>query len=319
LTIRGVFNERSEVNGMGFAHAYLELGEKVDALQRGELTVKLSVQRGSTTSSTVPLTGTSSTSNWPPKRSAGAASRSNPFDESEFEDQFDISNVDLSPPELAHIKAHASGLRRVASHDIGRRVITGRRDPIDIDGEDNTNRPGSDALIRQRKQCHEALLKLRSDFATANNCSPARIFDDATLHRISDRLPASISALAGIQGVGDEKYEAYGREVLELTKKFATKAAMPSNGPTTWSNTTPFNVDQFAYRGEVSPSKSNAGGSGGNERQKAPQQQQQRGGPVNGNGRSGGSGGSGMKRSVTKMMPIPGSMGGTKKPRHSAF
>lgn len=115
LTVREVFNERSEVNAMGFANAYLELGPAAEALFRDEIKVELSVQRP-----TAPVTATmqaatrrnaagnngSSNNNNGSTRALAPQARGRTDVDDDFEveeeeeqafDAWDISNMDLSP------------------------------------------------------------------------------------------------------------------------------------------------------------------------------------------------------------------------------
>ncbi|CAO1623178.1 unnamed protein product [Sympodiomycopsis kandeliae] len=274
LTIRGVLNERSEVNAMGFAHAYLELGPEAPALLQGSMRIVLSVQRPSATNATGKDSNSSAASRAKPKR-AVTAGRSAGLTDSEFEtfDAFDISNVNLSPERAStngtrqetasRPASRESGFNRTHSFDVGQAMITGHRSSktgmsrslilnartnattsarygavtIADDGSDdgeasryagsegqssrtNVGTSGNNDLTTA---CLEELVKMRDDLARRNQCRKAGIFDNPTLQRMAEEKPSGIAAFVAIRGVGDDKYESFGREFLSICKTYASR------------------------------------------------------------------------------------------------
>ena len=62
----------------------------------------------------------------------------------------------------------------------------------------------------------EALRQWRRETAAALKVPPYVIFHDATLREIAQQRPASLDALAGVQGVGARKLEAHGAAILAV-------------------------------------------------------------------------------------------------------
>ncbi|MEY4269047.1 MAG: hypothetical protein RLZZ58_263 [Pseudomonadota bacterium] len=67
----------------------------------------------------------------------------------------------------------------------------------------------------------EALRARRRELAHAAGIPPYVIFHDATLRELAARRPASLTAFAGISGVGARKREAYGEAFLSVIKAAA--------------------------------------------------------------------------------------------------
>ncbi|MEK8034418.1 DNA helicase RecQ [Ideonella sp. DXS29W] len=64
-----------------------------------------------------------------------------------------------------------------------------------------------------------ALKAWRSDVAKEHNLPAYIVFNDATLAQMAADAPDSLTALAGISGVGAKKLEAYGREILRVLEQ----------------------------------------------------------------------------------------------------
>jgi ATP-dependent DNA helicase RecQ len=64
-----------------------------------------------------------------------------------------------------------------------------------------------------------ALKAWRSEVAKEHNLPAYIVFNDATLAQMAAESPDSLSALAGISGVGAKKLEAYGRQILRVLEQ----------------------------------------------------------------------------------------------------
>lgn len=77
--------------------------------------------------------------------------------------------------------------------------------------------PRAAATLDVAGQARFAALKTwRSEVAREHNLPAYIVFNDATLAQMAAESPDSMSALAGISGVGAKKLEAYGRQILRV-------------------------------------------------------------------------------------------------------
>lgn len=65
----------------------------------------------------------------------------------------------------------------------------------------------------------DALRRLRKKIADEENLPPFVIFHDATLREMCQLIPTSEKAMRAVKGIGEAKYEKYGRVFLELIQK----------------------------------------------------------------------------------------------------
>jgi ATP-dependent DNA helicase RecQ len=80
--------------------------------------------------------------------------------------------------------------------------------------------PRAAAVLDHAGQARFAALKTwRSEVAKEHNLPAYIVFNDATLAQMASESPDSMSALAGISGVGAKKLEAYGREILRVLEQ----------------------------------------------------------------------------------------------------
>ncbi len=80
--------------------------------------------------------------------------------------------------------------------------------------------PRAAATLDDAGQARFAALKAwRSDVAKEHNLPAYIVFNDATLAQMAAESPDSLSALAGISGVGAKKLEAYGRQILRVLEQ----------------------------------------------------------------------------------------------------
>ena len=59
-------------------------------------------------------------------------------------------------------------------------------------------------------------VRLVAEVAREHKLPPYIVFNDATLAEMARRVPASLSELAEIGGVGAKKLDAYGSEILRV-------------------------------------------------------------------------------------------------------
>jgi ATP-dependent DNA helicase RecQ len=60
----------------------------------------------------------------------------------------------------------------------------------------------------------------RRELAESQGVPPYVIFHDATLMQIMDRRPASLEAMAELDGVGEKKLARYGQDFLDVLDAF---------------------------------------------------------------------------------------------------
>jgi len=65
-------------------------------------------------------------------------------------------------------------------------------------------------------EVYDKLRELRTQIATANNIPPYIVFSDKTLKDLSVKLPQDKEAMLDVHGIGEVKFERYGKEFLEL-------------------------------------------------------------------------------------------------------
>ncbi|CAO1635097.1 unnamed protein product [Parajaminaea phylloscopi] len=281
LTIREIFNERSEVNAMGFANAYLELGPAATDLFEGKTRIELSVQKSSgvlTTSTVRPNSSAAS------RKKAVVAVRDGPtLVDEDFEappvDEWDISHIDLSPsPEQRRAVAppaavlphghrgilarsesfetlHPRGMRSSRPAAAASRSASSNQLVLDNDVADEDFEPGQRsipsgsraAVPRVNPRGHlasptkrpsdpsddlySALVTRRDSVARQRGVVKAAVFDDVTLDRMASNCPQGIADFVALRGVGDEKYEAFGREFLQMCKDFRARGGMGPKRP----------------------------------------------------------------------------------------
>ncbi|RKP54042.1 DNA helicase RecQ [Cohnella endophytica] len=66
----------------------------------------------------------------------------------------------------------------------------------------------------------DELRRLRKRIADDANLPPFVIFHDATLREMCDAMPKTERAMKSVKGIGDAKYEKYGRAFLELIQRY---------------------------------------------------------------------------------------------------
>ena len=87
-------------------------------------------------------------------------------------------------------------------------------------GSGNPKVPRAAAVLDDAGQARFAALKTwRSEVAKEHNLPAYIVFNDATLAQMASESPDSMSALAGIRGVGAKKLEAYGRQILRVLEQ----------------------------------------------------------------------------------------------------
>ena len=73
----------------------------------------------------------------------------------------------------------------------------------------------------------ELLRRLRKEIAQREKVPPYIIFADSTLREISERLPPDQKSMLAIKGVGQVKFERYGRPFLDLVEKYRAERGIP--------------------------------------------------------------------------------------------
>jgi ATP-dependent DNA helicase RecQ len=74
----------------------------------------------------------------------------------------------------------------------------------------------------------EALRAARRQLAADAGVPPYVVFHDSTLRDIAAARPRSLSALAGVQGVGETKLQRYGAAMLDAVRAFEESPGDPA-------------------------------------------------------------------------------------------
>lgn len=82
--------------------------------------------------------------------------------------------------------------------------------------------------IQHERPLFERLRELRSVIAKSENLPPYIVFSDATLVEMAAWLPQSEAEMRRIMGVGDVKWEKYGRDFLNEIRNYCEKNALAS-------------------------------------------------------------------------------------------
>ena len=69
----------------------------------------------------------------------------------------------------------------------------------------------------------EKLRKLRRELARERGVPAYIVFGDVTLRDIARKSPSTADALLRVPGIGMKKLEQYGEQILEITRKHASK------------------------------------------------------------------------------------------------
>ena len=65
-------------------------------------------------------------------------------------------------------------------------------------------------------EVYDKLRELRTQIATANNIPPYIVFSDKTLKDLSVKQPQSKEEMLNVHGIGEVKFERYGKEFLSI-------------------------------------------------------------------------------------------------------
>lgn len=78
------------------------------------------------------------------------------------------------------------------------------------------------------KELFDRLREIRTRFARAEDVPPYVVFSDATLVEMSAYLPQNDAEIHRISGVGDLKFEKYGRDFLRVIREYCSENALAS-------------------------------------------------------------------------------------------
>ena len=78
----------------------------------------------------------------------------------------------------------------------------------------------SDILNSKGLECFECLRALRTEIARQEGMPPYIIFSDKTLREMSTTLPVTREEMLAVNGVGNNKYEKYGKEFSQVIQDF---------------------------------------------------------------------------------------------------
>lgn len=104
-----------------------------------------------------------------------------------------------------------------------------REEPVVVEENNLTSTPDKNDL-------KYVLINYRSKKAKQQECAPYHVFTNKTLDEIVEKLPSTIDQLLKIQGIGNQKAEMYGYDILAFIKKSTEDKQTPptvvSNNPT---------------------------------------------------------------------------------------
>ncbi|MES0489862.1 MAG: DNA helicase RecQ [Leptospirales bacterium] len=84
----------------------------------------------------------------------------------------------------------------------------------------NANTDGSPAITEEEQSFFERLRSLRSNIATSEKVPAYIVFNDKTLIEMSSALPVTRTEMLEIGGVGEKKYDRFGKEFIDLCLTF---------------------------------------------------------------------------------------------------
>jgi len=73
------------------------------------------------------------------------------------------------------------------------------------------------------------LLNWRKEKAAENKIMPSMIFSDQTINAIGQKLPASLKSIGAIKGVGPQKADQFGKEILSLIRNYQNRRSGSSD------------------------------------------------------------------------------------------
>jgi len=114
--------------------------------------------------------------------------------------------------------------------DTSMEVLRGDRSVVLVKGKADEERDG---FVEREAPPHidelfEDLRRLRADLAKGGNVPPYVVFADTSLIEMATYLPQSESEMKRISGVGDLKYEKYGREFLKMVCEYCSSHHLDS-------------------------------------------------------------------------------------------
>jgi ATP-dependent DNA helicase RecQ len=99
-------------------------------------------------------------------------------------------------------------------------IVRVPKDRLPAPEEEKKSRGGMVSLTKEGYELFEQLRQLRLAFAREEGLPPYIIFSDKTLIEMSARLPCSREAMLNISGIGEVKFEKYGKSFMETVTAF---------------------------------------------------------------------------------------------------
>ena len=76
------------------------------------------------------------------------------------------------------------------------------------------------ASAPRRKELFEALRALRKQLADAQGFPPYIVMSDKVLQNLCEACPTTVEAFGMVSGIGDFKKQKYGKDFVEVIKRF---------------------------------------------------------------------------------------------------
>ncbi|CAD6906773.1 unnamed protein product [Tilletia controversa] len=226
LLVERILGERSEVNAMGFANAYMQLGREAKKLLKGDRQLKLQVSDQAS--------GASSSAN---RRQTVTRNKSNPYASvNALDDPYDVSRLDFDDDQYEQEEVRPSR-PTMAAEPSRQREKNVAPAPAPAPAPRNTSAPKKTVPVPSSvpthkvanpevvSKCLEDLRKARNEIAAANGCSEHALADDRLLQKLATRLPTSLEEMSAIEGFDDDKASFIGLQMLAICQKHAVSGS----------------------------------------------------------------------------------------------
>ncbi|KAE8244206.1 hypothetical protein A4X13_0g6763 [Tilletia indica] len=254
LLVERILGERSEVNAMGFANAYMQVGRDAKKLLNDQKQLELQIEQASSAAASTAAN----------RRQPQSRVKENPYSNTNaHDDPYDISRLDFDEYGFGDEDVHPSGptapeepprfqedfiapvavpqnkaaprrkvnasagptIQKVNTSSAGptlQKVNTSSAGPtlqkVNTSSTGPTLQVADPVLV---PKCLDELRKARREIAEANGCSEHVLADDSLLRRLATQLPTNLDQMIAIEGFDEDKANFIGAEMLAICKKHA--------------------------------------------------------------------------------------------------
>ncbi|KAL9933079.1 hypothetical protein V8E36_007797 [Tilletia maclaganii] len=221
LLVERILGERSEVNMMGFANAYMQLGAVAGKVLSGEKKLEMHVAVGGA-SEAQSRRQTATTSRKEPQRHIALAAQPDPYDISrlDFDALDDMDDAhgdgDYDPgPSHAPPAESSSRPKRASTRTSPVRKATTQAKASKTASMLRTADAGATA------KCLKELRQTRKELAEANGCGEQIVADDRLLQALASQMPENMNDFKAVTGVDDDKASFIGSQMLPICQRHA--------------------------------------------------------------------------------------------------